>query len=131
MYLPLIDGKKRRTGIADSITLRCRCAVPFAYTRIKRHGPTRRDLLFGLIALQAGLISQDQLVGAFGAWSRAKEKTFAETLVERGSIDEESRALLAAMAEKQINLHGGDARRAVSHYLVYSETPRSIPLFPR
>src|SRR4051812_6219671 len=31
-----------------------------------------RDLLFGLIALQTGLIDRDQLVAAFGAWARDK-----------------------------------------------------------
>jgi len=32
-----------------------------------RHDETPRDLLFGLLALQNGLIDQDQLVAAFGA----------------------------------------------------------------
>ena len=79
-----------------------------------RRDDTPRDLLFGLLALQNGLIDQDQLVAAFGAWSRAKGKTLAEILLERGSIDAESRALLAAMAEKQLKLHGGDTEKSLA-----------------
>jgi serine/threonine-protein kinase len=79
-----------------------------------RRDETPRDLLFGLLALQIGLIDQDQLVAAFGAWSRAKGKTLAEILFERGSIDAESRALLTAMAEKQLRLHGGNTEKSLA-----------------
>src|SRR3954471_24255302 len=79
-----------------------------------RRDETPRDLLFGLLALHTGLIDQDQLLAAFGAWSRARGKTLAEILAERGSIDQESRALLAAMAEKQLRLHGGDAEKSLA-----------------
>src|SRR5947209_1682697 len=79
-----------------------------------RREDTPRDLLFGLLALQVGLIDQEQLVAAFGAWSRARGKTLAEILLERGSIDVESRSLLAAMAEKQLQLHGGDTEKSLA-----------------
>ena len=69
-----------------------------------RRDETPRDLLFGLLALQIGLIDQEQLVAAFCAWSRAKGKTLAEILVERGAIDAESRALLVR--------HGREAAQA-------------------
>jgi tetratricopeptide (TPR) repeat protein/tRNA A-37 threonylcarbamoyl transferase component Bud32 len=79
-----------------------------------RRDETPRDLLFGLLALHTGLIDQDQLLAAFGAWSRARGKTLAEILLERGSIDQESRSLLAAMAQKQLRLHGGDAEKSLA-----------------
>ena len=79
-----------------------------------RRDDTPRDLLLGLLALQIGLIDQDQLVAAFGAWSRAKGKTLSEILFERGTIDAESRSLLAAMAEKQLKLHGGDTEKSLA-----------------
>ena len=75
---------------------------------------TPRDLLFGLLALQNGLIDQDQLVAAFSAWSRAKGRTLAEILVERGAIDDESRRSWPAMAEKQLKLHGGDTEKSLA-----------------
>jgi len=81
---------------------------------VARPDDTPRDLLFGLLALQVGLIDQDQLVAAFGAWSRSRGKTLAEILAERGSIDEESRRLLAAMAEKQLRVHDGDVEKSLA-----------------
>jgi hypothetical protein len=59
---------------------------------------TPRDLLFGLLALQVGLIDQDQLVAAFGIWTRTTGRALAEILVERGDLDEAGRSALAAMA---------------------------------
>ncbi len=75
---------------------------------------TPRDLIFGLLGLQIGLFDQEQLLAAFGAWSRSKGKTLAEILAHRGAIDSESRRLLAAMAEKQLKLHGGDAEKSIA-----------------
>ena len=46
-----------------------------------------RDLLFGLLALQNGLIDQDQLVAAFQAWTRDKARPLADHLVARGDLD--------------------------------------------
>jgi serine/threonine protein kinase len=83
-------------------------------TIMAQRDETPRDLLFGLLALQIGLIDQEKLIGAFSAWSRAKGKALAEILIERGSIDEESRALLAGMAEKQLKLHGGDTEKSLA-----------------
>jgi hypothetical protein len=83
-----------------------------------RPRPTRDDtnghLHFGLLALQVGLIDQDQLVAAFGALARARGKSLAEILLERGSIDAESRSLLAAMADKRLRLHGGDTKKSLT-----------------
>jgi tRNA A-37 threonylcarbamoyl transferase component Bud32 len=79
-----------------------------------RHDDTPRDLLFGLLALQNGLIAQEQLLDAFRAWSQARGKTLAEILVGRNSIDEEDRAILAAMAEKQLKKHGGHTDRSLA-----------------
>ena len=46
-----------------------------------------RDLLFGLLALQNGLIDQVQLVAAFQAWTRDKRRPLAEYLAFRGDLD--------------------------------------------
>jgi hypothetical protein len=42
------------------------------------------DLLFGLLALQNGMVHQPQLVAAFVAWTQAKDRSMAEILVEQG-----------------------------------------------
>src|SRR6185369_7328267 len=51
-----------------------------------------RDLLFGLLALQVGLIDQGQLVAAFQAWTRDKGRPLADHLVSRGGLAAEQRA---------------------------------------
>jgi hypothetical protein len=42
-----------------------------------------RDLLFGLLALQNGLIDQAQLVAAFQAWTLAKSRALAGQLIDQ------------------------------------------------
>ena len=45
-----------------------------------------RHLLFGLLALQNGLIDQVQLVAAFQAWTRDKARSLADHLEARGDL---------------------------------------------
>ena len=45
---------------------------------------TDRNLLFGLLALQNGLIDQAKLVAAFQAWTLEKARPLAQHLVARG-----------------------------------------------
>jgi len=45
-----------------------------------------RDLLFGLLALQTGLINQAQLVAAFHAWTQATDRPMAAILAEQGAL---------------------------------------------
>ena len=57
-----------------------------------------RNLLFGLLALQNGLIDQDQLVAAFQAWTRDKGRPLADHLVARGDLDaDDSAAVVEAL----------------------------------
>ena len=42
-----------------------------------------RDLLFGLITLQNGMIDQSQLVAAFQAWTLEKDRPLADYLAAR------------------------------------------------
>ncbi len=51
-----------------------------------------RHLLFGLLALQNGLIDQGQLVLAFQAWTLDKSKGLADHLEARGDLDADDRA---------------------------------------
>ena len=57
-----------------------------------------RDLLFGLLALQNGLIDQGQLVAAFQAGTRDKAQPLAEHLAARGDLDADQRAGVEAIA---------------------------------
>ena len=46
-----------------------------------------RDLLFGLLALQTGMIDQGALFAAFAAWTRDKARSLADQLVDLGHLE--------------------------------------------
>jgi serine/threonine-protein kinase len=73
-----------------------------------------RDLLFGLLALQIGLIDQDQLVTAFRAWTRDKSRAMADHLVGRGDLDADDRSAVDALVVRHIKKHGGDVERSLT-----------------
>ena len=70
---------------------------------------TDRTLLFGLLALQNGLIDREQLVAAFQIWTRDKCRQMAEYLVEIGSLDARQCGVIQAMVELHEKKHGGNA----------------------
>ena len=73
-----------------------------------------RDLLFGLLALQNGLIDQVQLVAAFQAWTRDRARPLAGHLAARGDLDPDQRAGVEAMVGLHLKKHGGDATRSLA-----------------
>src|SRR5262249_9138626 len=73
-----------------------------------------RHLLFGLLALQVGLIDQAQLVAAFHAWTRDKARPLADHLEALGHLDADQRALVEALAAQHLKKHGGDAERSLA-----------------
>jgi serine/threonine protein kinase len=73
-----------------------------------------RNLLFGLLALQNGLIDQDQLVAAFRAWSRDKGRQIAEYLVVRGDLDADQRNVVQAMVGLHEKKHGGSTEKSLA-----------------
>jgi hypothetical protein len=64
-----------------------------------------RHLLFGLLALQNGLIDQGQLMLAFQALTRDKSKSLGDHLEARGDLTAAKRALLDALAEVHLEAH--------------------------
>jgi eukaryotic-like serine/threonine-protein kinase len=73
-----------------------------------------KNLLFGLLALQNGLINQRQLVAAFQAWTLDKARGLAEHLVGHGDLDTDDRAIVEALAERHLKKHGGDADNSLA-----------------
>ena len=65
-----------------------------------------RHLLFGLLALQNGLIDQGQLMLAFQSWTGDKAKSLADQLDARGDLDAEQRAGVEAMVALHVKKHG-------------------------
>jgi eukaryotic-like serine/threonine-protein kinase len=73
-----------------------------------------RHLLFGLLALQTGLIQQAQLVGAFHAWTCDKSRSLAEHLIALGHLDPTHRPLLDGLAAAHRDRHGGDVEKSLA-----------------
>jgi serine/threonine protein kinase len=74
----------------------------------------KRHLLFGLLALQTGIINQEQLVAAFQAWTLDKSKSLADYLEERGDLDADARAAVDALAAQHLKRHGGDVQKSLA-----------------
>jgi eukaryotic-like serine/threonine-protein kinase len=78
------------------------------------HAHANRDLLFGLLALQNGLIDQSKLVAAFQAWTLDKTRCLADHLVSRGDLDADQRDAVEAMANLHIKKHGGSTEQSLA-----------------
>ncbi len=73
-----------------------------------------RNLLFGILALQNGLVDQTDLIGGFQNWAKDRSRAFSEVLIERGSLSEEGRVLLDGLVRMHLEKHGGDPERSLS-----------------
>ncbi len=67
------------------------------------------NLLFGILALQNGLIEQADLIAAFQCWLKERSRPMARVLVERGALTEEDRAMLEGLARRHVEKQGGVA----------------------
>lgn len=85
-------------------------------------GDADRNLLFGLIALQNGLINQDQLVSAFRTWCRDAPRSLAECLIDDRALDAEGRAAVEALVELILKQHDGDATASLAAMRVGGST---------
>jgi len=75
---------------------------------------TDHDLLFGLLALQNGLIEQDQLINAFRAWTLDRSRSLGDHLETLGILSPGKRALLEALAAVHLETHGGDIEKSLA-----------------
>jgi serine/threonine-protein kinase len=75
---------------------------------------TDRNLLFGVLALQADLIDDTQFARACSDWAAQKEWPLADLLVERGWLTGEDRADVERLLERKLKKHKGDARASLA-----------------
>jgi serine/threonine protein kinase/Flp pilus assembly protein TadD len=76
---------------------------------------TDRNLLFGVLALQADLLDARKFAEACSAWAACKDTPLADLLVERGWLTAADRAHLDYLLERKLHKHGGDARASLRH----------------
>ncbi len=74
---------------------------------------TDRNLLFGVLALQADLLDAGQFAEACSAWAGRKDLPLADHLVRRGWLSDEDRAHVEYLLRRSLKKHGGDARRSL------------------
>src|SRR5262245_26271101 len=84
------------------------------------------DLLFGMLALQNGLINQGQLVAAFQAWTLDKARLLADHLVARGDLDADDRSAVDALVARHLKKHGGDVERSLAAIAAGRSTRESL-----
>src|SRR5262249_23072341 len=73
-----------------------------------------RNLLFGILALQMDFISRDALIAAMHAWVLDKGKPLGQILVEQRALRGDAHALLEALVQKHLELHGNDPERSLA-----------------
>ncbi len=76
--------------------------------------PTDVNLLFGLLALQNGLIDQGKLVAAFQAWTLDKTRPLADHLVARGDLDADDRSAVEALVARHHKKHGDSTEKSLA-----------------
>jgi hypothetical protein len=85
---------------------------------------TDRNLLFGVLALQADLIDPRQFIEACLLWTSRKDVPLADLLVERGWMLPEDRAHVDYLLGRKLHKHGGDPR--VSLAAIPDDVKRSL-----
>src|SRR6516162_5786103 len=75
---------------------------------------TDRNLLFGVLALQADLLDPPRFADACAAWAARKDLPLADLLVERRWITDQDRAVIDHLLDRKLHKHGGDARASLA-----------------
>src|SRR5262245_21097353 len=75
---------------------------------------TDRNLLFGVLALQADFLDAAQFAEACSAWAGRKHTPLANLLVERGLLTDEQRGLVDLLLRQKLTKHGGDAQASLA-----------------
>jgi hypothetical protein len=65
-----------------------------------------RNLLFGLLALQNGLITEDDLLKAFRGWTRDKSRSIEQFLRDQKAITETQCERLEGLLREHLERHG-------------------------
>src|SRR5262245_47174484 len=75
---------------------------------------TDRNLLFGVLALQADLIDPARFAEACAAWAGRKDTPLADLLVERGWLTPSDRADVEKLLQRKLAKHAGDAKASLA-----------------
>jgi serine/threonine protein kinase len=73
-----------------------------------------RNLLFGILAVQMDFIDREALIQGMNAWVLDKAKMLGQILLEQGALRHDTHALLEALVEKHLEMHGQDAEKSLA-----------------
>lgn len=77
---------------------------------------TDKNLLFGILSLQAGVIDEAQLVTAMKRWAFEKDRSIDVILLEQGVVTVGQVELVQSMVEAQLKLHENDTEKALASF---------------
>ncbi len=75
---------------------------------------TDRNLLFGVLALQADLLDNDRFAEACAAWAARKDTPLADLLAQRGWLTAEERSHVEFLLDRKLKKHHGDVRAVLA-----------------
>ncbi len=75
---------------------------------------TDRNLLFGVLALQAGLIDAPQFIEACLLWTTRKKEYLGDLLLGRGWIEPADKSHVEYLLERKLRKHGGNAHASLA-----------------
>jgi serine/threonine-protein kinase len=75
---------------------------------------TDRNLLFAVLALQAGLLGQDRFVQGCALWTTRKHVPLGDLLVQQGWLTVADRSDLDRLLDRQLRKHAGDAQASLA-----------------
>jgi serine/threonine-protein kinase len=75
---------------------------------------TDRNLLFAVLALQAGLLDRDRFVQACTVWASRKDVALSDLVIEQGWLSPDDRADVQRLLDRKLTRHGGDARASLA-----------------
>src|SRR5438105_4065941 len=73
-----------------------------------------RNLLFGILALQMDFVGRDALIAAMHAWVLDKARPLGQILLDQNALRPDAHALLEALVQKHLELHGHDAQKSLA-----------------
>ena len=85
-----------------------------------------RELMFGLLALQNGLINQSQLVAAFHAWTLDKSRTLSKHLEDGGNLDADDCGAVEGLVSRHLKRTAGDMEKSLAAVSIGRSTRESL-----
>ena len=75
-----------------------------------------RDLLFGVLAVQLGFASPQQVMACAAAWATDRSRGLAERLEADGIVSGDRRRILEGLTAEAVDLHGGDVQKSLASF---------------